>query len=250
MRGKAVSNSRLKHPDRITPAYAGKRKRRERPRWVASDHPRACGEKLDVRVAVKVLWGSPPHVRGKGCVLAGRVGAQGITPAHAGKRVFFSRASFQFRDHPRACGEKQKSKAIWKKRKGSPPRMRGKGRRAIRALRVRGITPAHAGKSRQASGAASPRRGSPPRMRGKVPLKGLLHITSGITPAHAGKSEHYSDDPDRLKDHPRACGEKIWPESRPRRCTGSPPRMRGKAVCKALSSASIRITPAHAGKRD
>ena len=29
-----------------------------------------------------------------------------------------------------------------------------------------------------------------------------------ITPAYAGKSEHYSDDPDRLKDHPRVCGEK------------------------------------------
>ena len=49
-------------------------------------------------------------------------------------------------------------------------------------------------------------------------------------------------------DHPRVCGEKkmideIWQCKR-----GSPPRMRGKEVCKKVNPISTRITPAYAGK--
>ena len=50
---------------RITPACAGKRLvthcRRHRDR----DHPRMCGEKPALWLFCALLWGSPPHVRGK-----------------------------------------------------------------------------------------------------------------------------------------------------------------------------------------
>ena len=53
------------------------------------------------------------------------------------------------KDHPRACGEKQKNcplvSVIW----GSPPRMRGKALFLSVLWVTSGITPAHAGKRKQ-----------------------------------------------------------------------------------------------------
>ena len=51
----------------------------------AEDHPRLCGEKVELPVFVFVLLGSPPPMRGK--ELGGFNMAQdfGITPAYAGK---------------------------------------------------------------------------------------------------------------------------------------------------------------------
>ena len=49
------------------------------------DHPRACGEKRLRGGTIKSALGSPPRMRGKDALYAGRLGAIGITPAHAGK---------------------------------------------------------------------------------------------------------------------------------------------------------------------
>ncbi len=49
-----------------------------------------------------------------------------ITPAHAGKSDLRDEDSECFRDHPRACGEKEKWYLSKVYRLGSPPRMRGK----------------------------------------------------------------------------------------------------------------------------
>ena len=65
MRGKASLSKKHSRVDRITPAYAGKR------RWPAGvsmpleDHPRICGEKSPASEVTSGGWGSPPHVRGK-----------------------------------------------------------------------------------------------------------------------------------------------------------------------------------------
>ena len=66
MRGKELLEALEDTDDRITPAYAGKRKCRRCPIWYTGDHPRLCGEKYCV-----------------GCV-SDRYGR--ITPAYAGKR--------------------------------------------------------------------------------------------------------------------------------------------------------------------
>ena len=86
MRGKANPDSPGAQAYRITPAYAGKRGKGWQAGNSTQDHPRLCGEKLDVDQREKVLVGSPPPMRGK--VRYGSC-ANGTT-----------------RDHPRLCGEK------------------------------------------------------------------------------------------------------------------------------------------------
>ena len=85
-------------------------------------------------------------------------------------------------------------------------------------------------------------------MRGKALFCQAVPECPGITPAYAGKS-----DPDTLecthkRDHPRVCGEKLRGAVRFSTAIGSPPRMRGKACIWIPIKASVRITPAYAGK--
>ena len=151
-----------------------------------------------------------------------------ITPAHAGKRGGADMTQMPEKDHPRACGEKQKNcplvSVIW----GSPPRMRGKALFLSVLWVTSGITPAHAGKrGRQACSIAGsedhpracgekrpgfrnrkPGRGSPPRMRGKAVYGRCFQQPTGITPAHAGKRKQKNKSSLNSGDHPRACGEK------------------------------------------
>ena len=49
---------------RIIPARAGSRRPSRRCRWTWWDHPRACGEQIDGRLAAHVVSGSSPRVRG------------------------------------------------------------------------------------------------------------------------------------------------------------------------------------------
>ena len=49
-------------------------------------------------------------------------------------------------------------------------------------------------------------------------------------------------------DHPRACGENSLKVSTRQHRRGSPPRMRGKPHGRPNPKATVRITPAHAGK--
>ena len=213
--------------------------------------------------------GSPPRMRGKVERAVERHADMRITPAHAGKR----QDQFSFvstpRDHPRACGEKQTLLSTVLIQCGSPPRMRGKvGERGVRDPDER-ITPAHAGKSpsrrsRPARSQDHPRAcgekqgavqaiacesGSPPRMRGKVGRGDLVERVQRITPAHAGKRAFFIIRTDLRRDHPRACGEKTATLSEQTAAAGSPPRMRGKVIGLSKLLLTIRITPAHAGKR-
>ena len=131
----------------ITPACAGKRMAALTTCGMGWDHPRVCGEKHFGQGPGLELVGSPPRVRGKGCILAGGVGAQGITPACAGKSPCRKSAKPAGGDHPRVCGEKSpvyRSSAI---SLGSPPRVRGKAKELPPRQCYLGITPACAGKS-------------------------------------------------------------------------------------------------------
>ena len=53
---------------------------------------------------------------------------QGITPAYAGKSCVFVFFCVLKWDHPRVCGEKLLVLPLVLLRRGSPPRMRGKGK--------------------------------------------------------------------------------------------------------------------------
>ena len=70
---------------RITPAYAGKRKKVQIVATLNGDHPRLCGEKFLRRCSTDKHLGSPPPMRGKVDKLVFTRFVTRITPAYAGK---------------------------------------------------------------------------------------------------------------------------------------------------------------------
>ena len=187
MRGKAPSLAVLGACIGITPAYAGKSTDLQRPRAAQQDHPRVCGEKLSGCVWQQACAGSPPRMRGKVSQPHYSTGRGGITPAYAGKSPLRAVFWCRHRDHPRVCGEERQNVDAGSIAKGSPPRMRGRGRHRPRHPPRLRITPAYAGKSNNSYNKEDtlwdhPRVcgeectrivqtvkkvGSPPRMRGR-----------------------------------------------------------------------------------
>ena len=207
-------------------------------------------------------------MRGKVPKRSAPAGAAGITPACAGKRIWFLDNSILARDHPRVCGEKLSDLPPQKSTLGSPPRVRGKGNFHVVTHTEVGITPACAGKSYhtrhmfviirdhprvcgEKKKGGSPEKsglGSPPRVRGKDSESGSQAGTNGITPACAGKSLGRLPDETEPGDHPRVCGEKTAVCHDHASEVGSPPRVRGKARNNFDLEFEIGITPACAGK--
>ena len=147
MRGKEDTPGAVARCSGITPAYAGKSRRKTTDRFCSRDHPRMCGEKDKAKEMGATTKGSPPRVRGKAAPFLHTGQRARITPAYAGKSWAGMTSTALLSDHPRACGEKP----IRFKRAlvgpGSPPRMRGKALRCPVYLWRAGITPACAGKS-------------------------------------------------------------------------------------------------------
>ena len=106
MRGKVVVEASDCSGNRITPAYAGKRKNKQKSVEFSKDHPRVCGEKRRTRTCGGIAPGSPPRMRGKGPHLSAGFGTYGITPAYAGKSAGNNCLPPVQGDHPRVCGEK------------------------------------------------------------------------------------------------------------------------------------------------
>ena len=126
MRGKASHWNFNTDIPRITPAYAGKSCFSSLTIPPVQDHPRLCGEKKIIRSGGSMLSGSPPPMRGKGCLNGFEKCRQRITPAYAGKSHLYGIITVEVRDHPRLCGEKGIVKTCNVVRIGSPPPMRGK----------------------------------------------------------------------------------------------------------------------------
>ena len=147
MRGKGLRYSCSSCRYGITPAHAGKSNKKKPRKIGEKDHPRTCGEKSSSIFFLRVLVGSPPHMRGKVSLTCAPSASYGITPAHAGKSICRGIMSTKIEDHPRTCGEKKVSYAEIRAWEGSPPHMRGKGLRYSCSSCRYGITPAHAGKS-------------------------------------------------------------------------------------------------------
>ena len=161
-------------------------------------------------IVVITFGGSSPRVRGKGGDFAEDSRGEGIIPAGAGKRPAGRRWPRWRRDHPRGCGEKQVRHLFGLARRGSSPRVRGKGEDDEEREALPGIIPAGAGKrltSRSFSETCRdhPRgcgekgvsslllvfaKGSSPRVRGKGDNNGNEAVLVGIIPAGAGKRTH------------------------------------------------------------
>ena len=149
MRGKADTSGAYTATCRITPAHAGKSSCSQSVRVGYEDHPRPCGEKAFVAIIDTNNMGSPPPMRGKVTKAPAYVSLTGITPAHAGKSAAAHNVGICSQDHPRPCGEKIPAQSKTRGALGSPPPMRGKAGPVRRLTLPPGITPAHAGKSRQ-----------------------------------------------------------------------------------------------------
>ena len=132
---------------RITPADAGKTPPAGAVLSGRQDHPRGCGENRGPAQFFRFPLGSPPRMRGK------RPGAHPgrsdsrITPADAGKTASSVPLPAKKRDHPRGCGENNMKNPTAKRKKGSPPRMRGKRFDDLFKIIGYRITPADAGKT-------------------------------------------------------------------------------------------------------
>ena len=157
------------------------------PAWF-KDHPRMCGEKLVAAVKFRSRSGSPPHVRGKGAAPALALCQVGITPACAGKSMMQSRMATVIRDHPRMCGEKALRLTVQDCLPGSPPHVRGKATATPSGASASRITPACAGKSRDAY-RAQDCGWDHPRMCGeKLQLFAVNHTQVGSPPHVRGKA--------------------------------------------------------------
>ena len=172
----------------ITPAWAGKsiiiRYIRAHP-W---DHPRMGGEKPIVRSGGCLLWGSPPHGRGKADVCSTLEVALGITPAWAGKSCPERLKTPSARDHPRMGGEKWFMVFWFIALLGSPPHGRGKAAAKGKESTAKGDHPRMGGEKCRGAPAATLPPGSPPHGRGKALYPDRARQLQRITPAWAGKS--------------------------------------------------------------
>ena len=167
MRGKGWQVGFQHASERITPACAGKSPASGPGCGKTGDHPRVCGEKTRYQNLKTTIQGSPPRVRGKAGPAAAPCPALRITPACAGKRMFFFACSFFFWDHPRVCGEKLLPRAVLGPASGITPACAGKSPTA----KQRGIPgrdhPRVCGEKLHLLLCVNRRYGSPPRVRGK-----------------------------------------------------------------------------------
>ena len=148
VRGKLSTQNVIPLSNRITPAGAGKTVQRSCSAATARDHPRRCGENAYPDTARRTAPGSPPQVRGKHLDSVFRRGVRGITPAGAGKTKPSAPDIVLTEDHPRRCGENAIKLGKDVVTQGSPPQVRGKRCVAVQQLKITGITPAGAGKTR------------------------------------------------------------------------------------------------------
>ena len=92
--------------------------------------------------------------------------SNGLIPAHAGKTTSARQASQSPRAHPRSRGENCPGLGAQVPAWGSSPLTRGKPWTSRRSTRLRGLIPAHAGKTPQATYQALDTRAHP-RSRGE-----------------------------------------------------------------------------------
>ena len=233
-------------------------------------HPHARGENSAQRGIVTPPLGSSPRIRGKLRSADLALLESGLIPAHTGKTRYTRTARLQDRAHPRAYGENQDRLQGDLMSNGSSPRIRGKPGLVDFSQKLRGLIPAHTGKTytryprlgrhrhgahpraygENAEGVASrfAVAGSSPRIRGKPSFTVGISSTSGLIPAHTGKTACAASAPRKKWAHPRAYGENhlraLSKSSRP----GSSPHIRGKHQTRGVMQPMRRLTPAHTGK--
>ena len=112
------------------------------------------------------VQGSSPLTRGKRADNGHAAALGGLIPAHAGKTPSVDVAVSFSGAHPRSRGENREPYRDSSVRGGSSPLTRGKPGMSVRSQTVRGLIPAHAGKTRNARILGN-KLGAHPRSRGE-----------------------------------------------------------------------------------
>ena len=131
------------------------------------DHPRACGEHVDIVSQGDSNMGSSPRLRGTPARRPTMRARPGIIPALAGNTIVSVARGNRTRDHPRACGEHARHWQQPPLDEGSSPRLRGTLHQIVFQRRRRGIIPA---------------------LAGNTPRPPCLRVDCGIIPALAGNT--------------------------------------------------------------
>ena len=212
--------------------------------------------------------GSSPLTRGKPGRRTCAPTRRRLIPAHAGKTQPCASEPSNQKAHPRSRGENACCPPGRVQKTGSSPLTRGKPVSIDEMRGVRGLIPAHAGKTPRRLAAARSRSahprsrgensyatkptteriGSSPLTRGKPRDHAEVGHEGRLIPAHAGKTpRHHARVPMR-RAHPRSRGENVHAVPPNRREDGSSPLTRGKLTHTRSRLTSMRLIPAHAGK--
>ena len=231
-------------------------------------HPRVRGEGFPHRGDPSHAHGSSPRARGRLQRRAKRGHAYWFIPACAGKAALSSVRTRTATVHPRVRGEGDEGLELPSLQGGSSPRARGRRVHPTHPHHPTRFIPACAGKanSRRSDiyvGAVHPRvrgegrrlirastasSGSSPRARGRLIAGQRVRATRRFIPACAGKASMKSLFTVVEAVHPRVRGEgrravcRRWPAD------GSSPRARGRLLDGFANNGQARFIPACAGK--
>ena len=170
-------------------------------------HPRSRGENGTLAVQDLCATGSSPLTQGKQAASRGCCVAARLIPAHAGKTRPPKVSRSKPGAHPRSRGENSRVVMMVPFRGGSSPLTRGKRHHGADCNHLRGLIPAHAGKTHRTPTERMPRpahprsrgengphgirleqgRGSSPLTRGKRTGAQVNIGGRGLIPAHGGK---------------------------------------------------------------
>ena len=131
----------------LIPAHAGKTSWQAGPAPPTPAHPRSRGENRDAVNGVFARFGSSPLTRGKPEAGRPRREQGGLIPAHAGKTFAWVVGGLFAQAHPRSRGENSNPAPPKAAFDGSSPLTRGKLTLDDPEHVMRGLIPAHAGKT-------------------------------------------------------------------------------------------------------
>ena len=146
-RGKHVRPPKPPTAPRLIPAHAGKTVDSFPSIPGSEAHPRSRGENFKHGIEAPLDLGSSPLTRGKPSARRGSGRYRGLIPAHAGKTFLAGHRFSVTRAHPRSRGENPHLRVGRFSGTGSSPLTRGKRTIVTVYWLVRGLIPAHAGKT-------------------------------------------------------------------------------------------------------
>ena len=117
------------------------------PVCILQDHPHACGDKLRAEKAHLKRWGSSPRVWGQVCFARSLLPFVRIIPTRVGTSILIDEIGTILKDHPHACGDKQKIYTTVCSGLGSSPRVWGQDGIFVLLCRFVRIIPTRVGTS-------------------------------------------------------------------------------------------------------